>query len=511
MNDIRIPKLRSRKPKASVDVEPDHSDSKTFDVLIVGAGFSGLGAAIRLQQAGVTNVVIVERGDDIGGTWRDNQYPGAACDIPSNLYSYSFAQNPSWSRGYSGAKEIQAYIQSVADRFKLRGQIRLNHNVVSMTFDESDGAWNVHTENHGVLRARSVVMAQGPLSNASLPNIRGIETFEGKKIHSARWDHDYDLSGKRVAVIGTGASSIQIVPELVKVAGKVKVFQRTPPYVMPRLDYESREWNRWLFRKFPMTQSAYRSATYWLQESMALGVVWTTPATRLFESLSLAYMRSQVKDKWLRRQVTPDYRLGCKRILVTNDWYPALQQPNCQLITWPIANISEKGIRTVEGIEHQFDCIVFATGFDVSKSGAPFPVTGVGGRQLAEDWERGASAYKSVSVSGYPNLFLSFGPNSGAGHNSAFAYMEPQFHYITQAVTHLLRKNLKSLDVRPDVQSRHNAQLQKRLKRTNWNSGCSSWYLTEDGYNSTMYPGLATQYRAQMRKFRPEDYWARKA
>ncbi|MGQ0618578.1 MAG: flavin-containing monooxygenase [Panacagrimonas sp.] len=508
MNDLRIPRLsRRKKPEPGKAVQPVF-ESRTIDVLIVGAGFAGLGAAIRLQQAGVTDIVILERGSEVGGTWRDNQYPGAACDIPSNLYSYSFAQNPEWSRGFSGSREILGYVHHLVDCFDLHRLIRFHHNVASLSFDEARGVWWVQTEHGETLTARNVVMGQGPLSNASFPKISGIETYEGHKIHSARWDHGYDFSGKRVAVVGTGASAIQIVPELVKQAARLKVFQRTPAWVMPRPDYESPQWSRRLFRRLPLAQTAFRELLYWVHESMAVGVVWTTPVTALFERLARAYLRAQVKDPWLRRQLTPDFRLGCKRILISNDWYDALQEPRCELISWPIANLAPKGIRTVEGIEHQVDCIIFATGFEVSKAGSPFPITGLGGRQLNDEWSRGAQAHKSVSISGYPNLYLTFGPNSGPGHNSALVYMEAQIDYIVQGVQQVLRPGVKFLDVRPEVQTRFNQRIQKRLRRTNWNSGCKSWYLTEDGYNATMYPGLATQFRAQMREFKPAEYRA---
>lgn len=510
MNDLRLPSLkRRRKASDTASVTPTAaSPIRTIDTVIIGAGFAGLGSAIRLRQAGVDDVVILERGTDIGGTWRDNQYPGAACDIPSHLYSYSFAMNPDWSRGYSPSAEILEYIHGLADQFDLRRLVRFGCNVTRLEFDEAGAFWKIATAGGETLHARTVVMAQGPLSNSSFPRMEGLDTFEGHKIHSARWDHGYDFTGKRVAVIGTGASAIQIVPELVKRAAHVKVFQRTPGWILPRPDYASSDAAKRLFRRYPATQSALREALYWVHESMAAGVVWTTPLTRAFEAVARAFLRSQVKDRWLRRQLTPDYRLGCKRILVSNDWYRALQAPNCQLITWPIVRVTQKGIRTVEGLEHQFDCIVFATGFDVSKTGAPFPVTGLGGRRIDDDWKRGAQAYKSVSVTGYPNLFLTFGPNSGPGHNSALVYMESQIDYIVKGVKRALTPGVRWLDIRADVQSRHNAGLQKRLKRTNWNSGCSSWYLTDDGFNATMFPGLATQFRRQMATFDPKDYAA---
>jgi cation diffusion facilitator CzcD-associated flavoprotein CzcO len=478
------------------------------EVLIIGAGFAGLGSAIRLRQAGIEDIVILERGDRVGGTWRDNQYPGAACDIPSNLYSYSFAPNPDWSRGYAGSEEILGYIDHLVERFELQPLIRFNHNVTGLGYDEGRALWQVQTESAGTLEARSVVMAGGPLSNASFPAITGIETYQGHKIHSARWDHDYDFGGKRVAVIGTGASAIQIIPELVKQAEHVKVFQRTPGWVLPRPDYASPGWSKRLMQRFPAAQRAFRAALYLAHESMATGIIWDTPVTKVVERVARIHLRRQVKERWMRRQLTPDFRIGCKRVLVSNDYYPALQKPNCKLITWPIATLSPRGIRTVEGIEHQVDCIVFATGFDVCKAGTPFPVHGIGGRELAGQWSRGAQAYKSVSVAGYPNLYFTFGPNSGPGHNSALVYMESQIDYIVRAVKTLRERKLRSLEVRAEVQEHHNRALQKRLAKTNWNSGCSSWYLTADGYNATMYPGFATQYARQMREFSVRDYVA---
>ena len=478
----------------------------SHEVVIIGAGFAGLGAAIRLLQSGIDDIVILERGDRVGGTWRDNTYPGAACDIPSLLYSYSFAPNPNWSRGYSGSQEILGYIDDMVERFGLDKHIRFNSTVTSAAFDESTGQWAVTCDDGIVHRARAAVMAAGPLANASLPDIRGIETFTGAKIHSARWDHSYEFAGKRVAVIGTGASAVQIIPELAKTAAQLTVYQRTPGWVIPRTDYTTPWWTKQLYRRAPITKRAAREGMFWVHESMALGMVWSTPLTRIIEQIAGAHLRRQVRDPWLRRQLTPDFRAGCKRMLVSNDYYPALQQPNTKLITWPIATISPDGIRTSDGIERQFDAIVFATGFDITKTGTPFPITGLDGRVLADEWRRGAQAYKSINVSGYPNLFFTFGPNSGPGHNSALVYMESQIGYIVKAVKTILERDLRSLDVDPAVQRRHNERMQARLKHTTWNSGCSSWYLTDDGYNGAMFPGFATQYARQMGELQLSDY-----
>ncbi|MFF3574115.1 flavin-containing monooxygenase [Nocardia jiangxiensis] len=483
------------------------SETQMLDVAIIGAGFAGVGTAIRLRQKGIGNFAVFERGDRVGGTWRDNTYPGAACDIPSRLYSYSFAPNPNWSQTYSGSAEILGYIDTMVREFGIAPRIRFGHNVTGVDYDEASGTWTVSfSDRRRKVKARTVVLASGPLANASLPAIEGIETFEGHKIHSARWDHDYDFTRKRVAVVGTGASAVQMIPELVERAGSVKVFQRTPGWVLPRLNRETNALTRRLYRQLPVTQSLAREAWFWGHESVALGVVWNTPLTRVVESVALLHLRTQVRDPWLRRQLTPDFRAGCKRLLMSSDYYPALQRDKCTLVTWPIAAISPQGIRTAEGIEHRFDCIVFATGFEVSKTGSPIPVTGRDGRVLADEWHRGAYAFKSVTVAGYPNLFLTFGPNSGPGHNSALVYMEAQIDYLTDAIGLILDRDLRALEVRRDRQDSYNARLQRRLTGTTWNSGCRSWYLTEDGFNATMYPGFGTQYARELARVDPDDF-----
>ncbi|WP_238421330.1 NAD(P)/FAD-dependent oxidoreductase [Gordonia sp. 'Campus'] len=478
-----------------------------ISVAIIGAGFAGIGTAIRLKERGIEDFTIFERDARVGGTWRDNTYPGAACDIPSRLYSYSFAPNPDWSHTYSRSEEILSYIDTMVEDHGIEPHIRFGHTVSDLRYDASDGLWTItFAEAHRTVRARSVVLASGPLANASFPDIPGLDDYRGHKIHSARWDHDYDFTGKKVAVVGTGASAVQIVPELVDRAASVKVFQRTAGWVLPRMNARTGETTKQIYRSVPGAQRLARSLWFWGHETVALGVVWNTPFTRIVEAISRLHLRTQVADPWLRRQLTPDFAAGCKRLLMTSDYYPALQRPNCKLVTWPIARIAERGIRTVEGVEHQFDCIVFATGFDVSTTGTPIPVTGVDGRELAAEWSRGAYAYRSIAVSGYPNLFFTFGPNSGPGHSSALVYMEAQIDYITDAVAQLLGNGWKAIDVRADAQDRYNRDLQRRLTSTTWNSGCQSWYLTEDGFNATMFPGFASQYVGQLRRVDLRDW-----
>ncbi|WP_036437937.1 NAD(P)/FAD-dependent oxidoreductase [Mycobacterium sp. URHB0044] len=477
-----------------------------YDTLIVGTGFTGIGAAIKLTQAGVDDFVLLEREDRVGGTWRDTTYPGAACDVPSLLYSFSFVTNPTWSRAYSPADEIRRHIEDMVERFDLRRRIRFGVEVNGLEFDETEGTWTVSTTGRTRLRARTVVLASGPLPDHAWPDIRGLNTYEGHKIHSARWDHDYDFTGKRVAVVGTGASAVQIVPELVEKAAFVKVFQRTPGWVLPRMDVATPAAAQTLFANVPATQRLARQALYWGHEATAAALVWNTPMSGLVARLGKAHLRRQVKDPWLRRQLTPDFTPGCKRMLVSSDYYPALQRDNCKLIDWPIATMSPVGIRTSDGIEHHLDAVVFATGYDVHLTGPPYPVRGLGGRSLADEWTGGAQAYKSINAHGYPNLFIMTGPNSGPGHNSLLVYVEGQIEYAVAGITTILRDNLRYLDVRADVQRRHNERIQKRLTKTTWMSGCTSWYLTADGFNASMYPGFATQYLRQMRDFRFSDY-----
>ncbi|WP_390893259.1 flavin-containing monooxygenase [Mycobacterium deserti] len=483
---------------------PNH----TYDTLIVGAGFTGIGAAIKLAEAGVDDFVILDRSDRIGGTWRDNTYPGAACDIPSLLYSFSFVKNPTWSRAYSPAGEIRQHIEDMADAFDVRRRIRFGVEVNGLEFGEADGVWIVKTTGSKRFRAKTVVLASGPLPDHKWPDIRGLETYEGHKIHSARWDHGYDFAGKRVAVIGTGASAVQIIPELVKHAEFVKVFQRTPGWVTPRLDVAMPATAQTLFTKVPAVQQLARQILFWGHEASATALVWDSPLTGLVARLGKAHLRRQVKDPWMRRQLTPDFTPGCKRMLVSSDYYPALQQDNCKLIDWPIATMSPVGIRTSDGVEHHLDAVVFATGYDVHLTGPPYPITGIGGRSLADEWADGARAYKSIQASGYPNLFFMTGPNSGPGHNSLLVYVEGQIDYAVRAITTVLDENLRYLDVREEVQQRYNERIQKRLTKTTWMTGCNSWYLTKDGFNASMFPGFATQYLRQMRDFRFGDYQA---
>jgi cation diffusion facilitator CzcD-associated flavoprotein CzcO len=478
----------------------------THTVLVVGAGLAGLGAVIRLRERGVEDVVVLERGDRVGGTWRDNTYPGAACDIPSLLYSFSFAPNPDWSRTYAGGEEILDYVEHLARSRDLYRHIRFGATVERLEWDDATGTWTAHVSGGEPVRARAVVMAAGPLANASLPDIPGLEDYTGITMHSARWDHDVDLDGLRVAVIGTGASAVQIVPRLAERVASLKVFQRTPGWVLPRLDQANSPATRAAFRAVPGLQRLARTALFGAHELVALGLVWPTPVTSVVETLARAWLRHEIPDAWDRRRLTPEFRAGCKRMLVSSEYLAALRSETTKLITWPIARLSPRGVRTADGIEHELDAIVFATGFDVSRTGTPFPVVGRGGRTLDERWAGGAHAYRSVTTAGFPNLFFTFGPNSGPGHHSALVYVEAQLEHIATAVRVIVDRDLRRLEVRADREEAENADLQRRLAATTWNSGCSSWYLTPEGHNATMYPGFATQYVRATRRVDLADY-----
>lgn len=485
---------------------PTAGSTRLYEVVIVGAGPSGIGAAIRLRQAGVENILILERATAVGGTWRDTSYPGAACDVPSPLYSFSFVANPSWSRIYARAGEVRAHIEQMVDDHGLRPLIRFGIEVNALQFDEDSGTWNVASTAGTRFCARTVVMARGPLSDAGVPDIDGIDSYCGQTMHSARWDHDYDFTGKRVAVIGTGASGIQIVPELTKAAESVTVFQRTPAWVLPRADVAIPSAVRRLFARRPATRRLTRTLLYWHHEFNALALVWNSPLTQMLAWLGKAHLRRTVTDPELRRRLTPSFTPGCKRILISSDYYQALGHGNCRLVDSPITGITPTGIRTADNVDHRLDAIVFATGYDLHHTGPPFPVTGLGGRRLAADWQRGAHAYKSISTHGYPNLFFMTGPNSGPAHHSVLVYVEAQIDYAVQAITTILAADLHYLDVHRNVEDGYNADIQRRLGRTTWMTGCHSWFLTADGTNPSMYPGFATGYRRQMRRFRLADY-----
>lgn len=477
-------------------------------VIIIGAGFSGLNMALRLLQSGITDFAVLERASDVGGTWRDNTYPGCACDVPSIAYSYSFAQTPEWTRAFAGSAEIHGYIKRFVQEHGLGKYIRLGVGVEQAVFNADSGIWTLKTSDGKLLSSRAVVSAVGGLVNPAFPDIPGIESFGGSLFHTARWDHACDLRGKRVAVIGTGASAVQVIPAIQPAVGELKVFQRTPAWVIPKPDFEIAGEVRSLFRKAPFAQKLLRNGIFLASESiMGPLVILDTPASRLFERYANAHLHRQVADPVLREKLQPDFHIGCKRVLISNDYYPALAARNVDLVTDDITRVVPQGVVTADGRLHEVDVIVLATGFKLDIANAPFEVIGLDGQRLGDRWrEPGSKAYMGMAVSGFPNWFVMLGPNTGPGHTSVLVYTEAQAGYILQAVQTLLRRNLRYINVRRGVQDAWHRKLQERMKYTSWTSGCRSWYLDEHGENHTLFPGLASEYVWSVRHFGLEKY-----
>jgi cation diffusion facilitator CzcD-associated flavoprotein CzcO len=458
---------------------------------------------IRLRQAGVEDFEILERSHDIGGTWRDNSYPGAAVDVQSHLYSYSFAPNPDWSSVYSPQKEIWAYIRRCADEFGVANHVRLGHDVLRADWDDSQQRWLVQT-SAGPVQAQFLISAMGPLSERSLPDIAGLDTFEGACFHSAGWDHSYDLVGKRVAVIGTGASAAQFIPEIQPMVRQLLVFQRTPPWTFPRLNRRITPLEHALYRHLPALQRLVRTRQYWYRESIAL-ILQRPGRTVALERMARARLRWQVRDQRLREKITPSYHMGCKRIVVSDDYHPTLARANVELITSPIGQVQASSIVTADGTERPVDAIILATGFHPIS--VADPLRGRDGIALAVRWAQRREAYLGTTVAGYPNYFMLIGPNTATGHTSILLYAEAQINYIIDCLDHLRRNGLASFDVRADVQASFNDDLRRRLKSTVWTSGgCGSWYLDADGGTSIIWPGYTWQFRKALRAFDPHAY-----
>src|SRR5579859_2229304 len=407
-------------------------------VAIVGTGFSGLGMAIRLKQDGCNDFVIIEKASDLGGTWRDNTYPGCACDIPSRLYSFSFAMNPQWSRLYPQQPEIQSYLRRCAERYGILPHIRWDSALLDASWNEQEQRWHLTTAQ-GPLIADILIMGNGPLSEPSLPSIAGIENFEGVMFHSAQWRHDYDLTGKRVAVIGTGASAIQFVPQIQPKVASLTLFLRTPPWIVPRMDAPIAAWQRALYRILPITQRFVRARIYWLHELTAIGLVYRQNALTKAVEAAQQHLRRQVPDPVLREKLTPHYKLGCKRILLSDDFYPAVMQANVNVVSERIREVRAHSIVTEDGKEHEIDVIICGTGFHVTDAHLPQFVHGRGGQSLADSWQTGSHAYLGTAVAGFPNLFLLIGPNTGLGHNSMVYMIESQLTYIIDCM-HMMDK-----------------------------------------------------------------------
>jgi cation diffusion facilitator CzcD-associated flavoprotein CzcO len=474
-------------------------------VLVVGAGFAGLGAAIRLARSGRRDFLVIDRGPDVGGTWRDNTYPGAACDIPSQLYSFSFAPKREWSRSYSTQPEIYAYLRRVAAESGTLDRFRFGCELLAATWDAAAARWDVRTST-GTFTASILVTAFGALCEPRRPDIDGLDDFAGEVVHSARWPADLDLIGKRVAVIGSGASAIQLVPAIAANVEQLDVYQRTAPWILPHAGHEYSPRQRRLLR-LPLARRAVRALEYATREITALGFAYEPRLLAVARRQAETHLQRQVADPVLRGRLRPDYGIGCKRVLISNDWYPALQRDNVTLVTEPIARVAPNSIVTADGLSHEADVLVIATGFCVTDSPAADLVKGADGLTLGEQWrEFGQEAYKGTAVAGFPNCFMLIGPNTGLGHTSMIQMIESQLNYLLDALDVIDHYGLATVEVRVDAQDEFNERLQARMKRSVWLTGCRSWYLDVRGRNTTLWPGFTIAFRWITRRFDLEAY-----
>ena len=477
-------------------------------VAVIGAGMSGIGAAIHMRRAGIEDFVVLERGAEPGGTWRDNTYPGCACDVPTALYSYSFAPKPDWSRAFAPQEEIRRYLLDVAAEHGVDDRIRCGADVLAAEWDESRQRWLIQT-SAGDHAAQVLVSATGPWSEPIIPDIPGLDSFEGKVFHSSRWDHEHPLDGARVATIGSGASAVQFVPEIQPRVEQLTVFQRTAHWVLPKADRPLGRRAHALFRRYPATQRAVRGGIYGTSE--LLGIANRKP--RLLAPLQAAgrrHLRRAVPDPELRRILTPDYTIGCKRLLFSNEWYPALSQPNVDVVPHAVEEVRPQGVVGADGIERPADTIILGTGFTITDLPIAARVRGREGRSLDETWQGSPTGYLGSVVHGFPNFFVLLGPNIGNGHSSAILLAETQIGYMVEGLRAMSRGNLASVEVRADTQERFNAEVQSRLAGTVWNAGgCMSYYLDANGRNSTMFPGSTFELRRRLGRFDLADYATR--
>ena len=475
--------------------------------VIIGTGFSGLGMAIALQKQGV-DFVILEKANDIGGTWRDNSYPGCACDIPSHLYSFSFEPKPDWKHLFSYQDEIWDYLKGVTDKYGLRRHIVFNSLVDRGHWDDDEYRWHVFTADGHEYVAQFLISGAGALHIPSIPGIEGRDEFRGAAFHSAQWDHSVDLTGKRVAVIGTGASAIQIVPEIIDEVAELQLYQRTPPWVVPRTNEELPQNLRRTLENVPGLRAALRLGMYWAQEALAYGMTKRPSTLKVVELLGKWNIRRSVKDRELRRKLTPRYRIGCKRILNSSTYYRAVADPKTELVTDHIERITPGGIVTADGTERRVDVIVFATGFHVTDSYTYVQIKGMHGEDLIDRWNReGLGAHRGITIADVPNLFFLLGPNTGLGHNSVVFMIESQIHYVAEAIAACDRLDAQALAPTRTAQDNFNEELQQKLAQSVWNSGgCSSWYLDEHGKNTVLWGGYTWQYWLGTRSLKPAEY-----
>jgi cation diffusion facilitator CzcD-associated flavoprotein CzcO len=472
-------------------------------VVIVGAGFGGVAAAIELRRHGFDDVTILERGPGVGGTWLYNTYPGCACDVPSHLYSFSYAQRANWSRLCSPQEEILQYLEGVARDHGVDRLVVPNTDVTSCAWDDQSCKWTVESSDGRSWEAEALIVATGQLDQPAAPRLEG--PFEGHSFHSARWDHEYDLRGKRVAVIGTGASAVQFIPEVAKEASRLFVFQRTGNWFLPRKNRPYPAWLKWIFKHVPGVEAFRRRFIYYYGETLTLAIRHPRTWGRIGWARSAAFMRWQLRDRELRRKVWPDYTWGCKRILFSSWFLPALSRENVELVTEPLAQFYEHGIATVSGTERDVDCIIYGTGFRTTEFMFPMEIIGTAGRSLRDVWTAGPHAHLGISVPGFPSLFLVYGPNTNTSGGSIITYEEAQASYIRQALEQVRYRRAAAIEVRPDIESESDREVQERFAGTAWTQ-CDSWYRDEHGRIVTNWPGYMRDYERLTRTLDPSEY-----
>ena len=483
--------------------------SRHSSIVIIGSGFGGLGIAIRLKQEGFSDFIVLERAQTVGGTWRDNTYPGCACDVESNLYSFSFAPNPDWSRLFSPQAEILAYLKDCADRFGILPYIRFNHAMSEAFWDEGKKHWTIET-SQGRFTSDVLITAMGAFSEPSVPKLQGLQKFAGKTFHSARWAHDYDLSGRNVAVIGSGASAIQFIPEIQPRVRQLTVYQRTPPWVVPRMRRGPTETEKARFRKYPILQKLRRFQIYLIREYY--GIAFRHPSLmRFYKKVALRHLKRAVKDPALVEKLTPSYQIGCKRILSSNNYYPSLTHKNVEVVTAPLQEIRERSIvtRDKDGVEseREVDTIIFGTGFQVTEMPFADRIRGRAGQSLGSLWRGSPQAHRGTTVVGFPNLFILLGPNTGLGHNSIVLMLEAQFAHILKAIRAMRKRNAATLEPRLAAQDAYQRELDRRNAGTVWiQGGCRSWYLDSEGRNSTLWPSSVGAFSRRTRPFRAREF-----
>ena len=480
-----------------------------YDVVVVGSGFAGIGMAIALKRQGIHDFVVIEKADELGGTWRDNTYPGCACDVPSHLYSFSFAPKPDWSRAYATAPEILDYLRHCSHTYGVDAHLRLRTRLDVARYEEDAGTWRLTVRTPtGIVqvRCRSLVMAVGALHEPARPDIDGLDDFSGPVIHTAAWDHSVPLRGKRIGVVGTGASAIQLVPEVAPLVGRLTVFQRTPPWVLPKEDPEFSEAAKRRWARRPWLARLKRAGIYWQNEARVIGFASHPKAMKLAERMARRHLGAQVTDPGLRERLTPDYTIGCKRILVSSDYYPALQRGNVDLETSGIARVEAHAVVLTDGRRVAVDALVLGTGFEVIGTYQHLQVTGVGGRDLGQEWAKAPEAYLGTAVAGFPNLFTLVGPNTGLGHTSMIIMIEAQIRLVLRAIAERDRRGARSIEVDAAAQEEFNQAVQERSSSGVWLTGCRSWYLDSAGVNRALWPWSTVRFRRRTARLRAEHY-----